>query len=65
MDSAASGGAESRCGWITDRFDRSWQVIPNALPRLMRGGGDGAAPVLQAMSGMVKLDIAALEAAAG
>ena len=42
----------------------SWQIIPNALPRLIAGGGDGAARVLQAMMGMVKLDIAALEAAA-
>ena len=59
------GGTESRCGWITDRYGLSWQIIPNALPRLIAGGGDRAARVLQAMSGMVKLDIAALETAAG
>ena len=58
------GGTESRCGWITDRFGLSWQIIPTALPRLIAGGGDGAARVIQAMSGMVKLDIATLEAAA-
>ncbi len=58
----AEGGVESRCGWLTDRFGLSWQIIPRALPRLLQ---TKAAPrVLQAMMAMVKLDIAALEAAA-
>ena len=56
------GGLENRCGWLTDRWGLSWQIIPRALPRLLKS--DRAAPVLQAMMGMVKLDIAALEAAA-
>lgn len=59
------GGTESRGGWLTDRFGLSWQIIPNALPRLIAAGGDAAQCVLQAMSGMVKPDIAALQAAAG
>lgn len=56
------GGAESRCGWLTDRFGLSWQIIPRALPRLLQADTSGR--VMQAMMGMVKLDIAALEAAA-
>lgn len=56
------GGAESRCGWLTDRFGLSWQIIPRALPRLLKSDTTGR--VMQAMMGMVKLDIAALEAAA-
>jgi predicted 3-demethylubiquinone-9 3-methyltransferase (glyoxalase superfamily) len=56
------GGSESRCGWLTDRFGLSWQIIPRALPRLLQSDTSGR--VMQAMMGMVKLDIAALEAAA-
>lgn len=58
----ADGGAESRCGWLTDRFGLSWQIIPRALPRLLQSDQSGR--VMQAMMGMVKLDIATLEAAA-
>ncbi len=58
----AGGGVESRCGWLTDRFGLSWQIIPRALPRLLKSDTSGR--VMAAMMGMVKLDIAALEAAA-
>ena len=58
----ANGGVESRCGWLTDRYGLSWQIIPRALPRLLQS--DTTGKVLQAMIGMVKIDVAALEAAA-
>jgi predicted 3-demethylubiquinone-9 3-methyltransferase (glyoxalase superfamily) len=58
----ADGGRESRCGWLTDRFGLSWQIIPRALPRLINADRSGR--VLQAMSQMVRIDIAGLEAAA-
>jgi predicted 3-demethylubiquinone-9 3-methyltransferase (glyoxalase superfamily) len=57
----ADGGQESRCGWLVDRFGLSWQIIPRALPRLLKLDNSGR--VMQAMMGMIKLDIAALEAA--
>lgn len=56
------GGQESRCGWLVDRFGLSWQIIPRALTRLMQSDRSGR--VAQAMMGMVKIDVAALEAAA-
>ena len=58
----AGGGMQSRCGWLTDRFGLSWQILPRALPRLLQA--DATGKVMQAMIGMVKIDIAALEAAA-
>ncbi len=61
-DALLEGGQESRCGWLTDRFGLSWQIIPRALPCLMKADKSGR--VVQAMMGMIKLDIAALEAAA-
>lgn len=58
----ADGGAEQACGWLNDRFGVCWQIIPSAMDKLMTGPKAGA--VMQAMFGMRKLDIAALEAAA-
>ena len=58
----ADGGEASRCGWLTDRYGLSWQIIPRALPRLMQADPSGR--VVQAMMGMVKINVAELEAAA-
>ena len=61
----ANGGQAGRCGWLTDRFGISWQIIPEALPRLMATNDDAVAQrVTQAMLAMNKLDAPALEAAA-
>lgn len=60
----ADGGEESMCGWLTDRFGVSWQICPEALPRLMHMPDRAAATrVREAMFTMRKIDIAALEAA--
>lgn len=58
----SNGGSESRCGWLTDRFGLSWQIIPRALPHLLQSDASGR--VLQAMMSMIKIDIAALALAA-
>ena len=59
------GGKAVQCGWLTDRFGLSWQIIPEALERLMADDDPAvAARVTAAMLQMVKLDVAALEAAA-
>ncbi|HUR07530.1 MAG TPA: VOC family protein [Nonomuraea sp.] len=60
------GGQESQCGWLKDRWGLSWQIIPRALPELL-GNPDPAKAqqVMKAMMGMRKIDISALEEAAG
>ncbi len=60
------GGAGSRCGWLTDRFGVSWQIVPEALPRMMAAEDHAAAGrAREALMAMGKIDIAALEAAFG
>ncbi len=60
----AGGGKPKQCGWLEDRFGVSWQVIPTALMRLMNDKDPAkAGRVVQAMLGMVKIDIAGLERA--
>jgi predicted 3-demethylubiquinone-9 3-methyltransferase (glyoxalase superfamily) len=61
----SAGGEKSHCGWLKDKFGLSWQVIPDALPRLLADPDRAkAGRVMQAMMGMIKIDIQALEAAA-
>jgi predicted 3-demethylubiquinone-9 3-methyltransferase (glyoxalase superfamily) len=60
----ADGGAESRCGWLKDKFGLSWQIVPNSLGRLLTDKDPAKAQrTMQAMLQMNKLDIAALHAA--
>jgi predicted 3-demethylubiquinone-9 3-methyltransferase (glyoxalase superfamily) len=60
----AEGGSEGRCAWLKDRFGVSWQIVPQVLPQLLGASDRQAADrALQAMLGMSKIDIVALEAA--
>lgn len=59
-----NGGQEGRCGWLKDQFGVSWQVVPVILPRLLNNPLC-ANNVMSAMLKMSKLDIHALEDAAG
>lgn len=60
----ADGGAPSQCGWLKDRFGLSWQIVPVALPALISDPDpEKARRATAAMMKMVKLDLAALEAA--
>jgi predicted 3-demethylubiquinone-9 3-methyltransferase (glyoxalase superfamily) len=54
-----AGGAESRCGWLKDKFGLSWQIVPARLSELIRHP-----KAMEAMLKMNKLDIAELERAA-
>jgi predicted 3-demethylubiquinone-9 3-methyltransferase (glyoxalase superfamily) len=61
----SEGGAKNRCGWLTDRFGLSWQIIPAVLGNLLSDPDPGKSQrVMQAMLKMEKLNIAELEAAA-
>ncbi len=61
-----NGGEESACGWCRDRWGFSWQITPKRLIELTNGpDADKAKRVFDAMMTMRKIDIAALEAAAG
>ena len=60
----SNGGEAERCGWIKDRYGLSWQIVPSDLPKYIAGPNrEGAARAMQAMMGMIKLDIAALKRA--
>jgi predicted 3-demethylubiquinone-9 3-methyltransferase (glyoxalase superfamily) len=60
----SNGGQESQCGWCKDRFGLSWQITPRALMQAMADPNRAAAKrVMEAMMGMRKIDIAAIERA--
>src|SRR6185437_4855110 len=59
-----NGGAESQCGWCKDRWGLSWQITPRALMDATTSEDRAAAKrAFDAMMGMKKIDIAAIEAA--
>jgi predicted 3-demethylubiquinone-9 3-methyltransferase (glyoxalase superfamily) len=61
----AEGGEEGPCGWLKDRFGVSWQIVPSALPRLLRHPDpETAQRVMAAMLKMRKIEIDELEHAA-
>ena len=60
----ADGGEESQCGWLKDKFGLSWQVVPEGWEKLYTSDDKEAVKrALNAMYGMKKLDVAALQAA--
>jgi predicted 3-demethylubiquinone-9 3-methyltransferase (glyoxalase superfamily) len=61
----ADGGSESQCGWCKDRWGLSWQIVPGGMEELFSNPDPSRAKrAMEAMLGMTKLDIAALQAAA-
>jgi predicted 3-demethylubiquinone-9 3-methyltransferase (glyoxalase superfamily) len=62
---SSDGGSEGPCGWLKDRFGLSWQIVPVQFNELLRTAEPEAAQrAIEAMLGMGKLDMAALEKAA-
>ena len=59
------GGKEVACGWCTDRFGLSWQVVPAGFMELVHDPDPvRARGAMKAMLGMTKLDIDDLRRAA-
>jgi predicted 3-demethylubiquinone-9 3-methyltransferase (glyoxalase superfamily) len=61
----AGGGAPSQCGWLTDKFGLSWQIVPDILGKLYSSKDKAkGGRVMAAMLQMSKLDIQKLKDAA-
>jgi predicted 3-demethylubiquinone-9 3-methyltransferase (glyoxalase superfamily) len=53
------GGKPMACGWLTDRFGLCWQIVPRNIGELI-----SHPKAMEAMMGMIKMDLPALEVAA-
>ena len=61
----SDGGEQGPCGWLTDRFGVSWQIVPRVLGELLNDPDPARANrAMQAMLQMGKLEIKTLEDAA-
>ena len=64
-DKLSEGGQESQCGWLKDRYGLSWQIVPGGMAEVLNDPDqERARRAMQAMLGMQKIDVAALQAAA-
>jgi predicted 3-demethylubiquinone-9 3-methyltransferase (glyoxalase superfamily) len=63
-DKLLAGGEAMKCGWLTDKFGVSWQIVPTILGEMLQDKDAAKANrVMQAMMQMVKLDIPTLKRA--
>jgi len=64
-DALLDGGVPSQCGWLKDRYGLSWQVVPVGMNEMMSDPDPQRRNrAMAAVLGMVKLDLAAIQAAA-
>jgi predicted 3-demethylubiquinone-9 3-methyltransferase (glyoxalase superfamily) len=60
-----SGGQESQCGWLKDKFGLSWQIVPTILGQLLSDPDpEKSKRAMEAMLEMKKIDIPTLQRAA-
>jgi predicted 3-demethylubiquinone-9 3-methyltransferase (glyoxalase superfamily) len=60
----SQGGAKNQCGWLTDKYGLSWQVVPTILSKLLQDkDAEKSGRVMKAMLQMTKIDINALKQA--
>jgi predicted 3-demethylubiquinone-9 3-methyltransferase (glyoxalase superfamily) len=63
-NSLSEGGREVACGWLTDKYGLSWQIVPTVFFNMISDPDpDKVTRVTQAMFAMTKFDIAALDKA--
>ena len=62
-DKLAEGGEHVQCGWLTDKFGVSWQIVPRNLPELLAGDAQQTERVMRAVLSMKKLDVAQMQQA--
>jgi predicted 3-demethylubiquinone-9 3-methyltransferase (glyoxalase superfamily) len=52
------GGKEVQCGWLTDKYGISWQIVPTGVFKLLNDKNPAKSKrVMEAMFKMVKLDL--------
>ncbi len=60
----SAGGHKDQCGWLTDKFGVTWQIVPTILGELLGSADQAKAQsAMRAMLQMTKLDIAQLQLA--
>jgi predicted 3-demethylubiquinone-9 3-methyltransferase (glyoxalase superfamily) len=63
-DRLLEGGEAQQCGWLTDRYGVTWQIVPTILIKMLDDPDpEKARRVTKAMLQMIKLDIDQLERA--
>lgn len=58
-----NGGSANACGWCQDKWGIHWQITPRVLTEALSAGGEAAQRAFAAMQTMMKIDVAAIEAA--
>ena len=63
-DKLLAGGKAQQCGWLTDKYGVTWQIVPTILGELLQSkDAEKSQRAMRAMMQMIKLDIAALKKA--
>ena len=60
-DQLSAGGMKQQCGWLTDKFGVSWQIVPTALGDMIEDDDpEKSERVMGAMLQMEKIDLGRL-----
>jgi predicted 3-demethylubiquinone-9 3-methyltransferase (glyoxalase superfamily) len=60
----SEGGATQQCGWLTDKYGVSWQIVPTVVGEMMQDrNAEKSDNVMKAILKMEKIDVATLQQA--